>query len=90
MLKKNAVFIFILFLSVANAVKVEVELEEKTGIIQYNGKIYYPSFIRIKEDNLEILNQEKTYNVPHTIKDEDLVEGAQYWIYLSIIACKYI
>ena len=87
MLQKNAVFIFILFFYLGNAIKVEVELDEDTGVIEHNGKIYLPSFIRIKEDALKILNQEKTFNVPQTIHNEELAEGAQFWIYISIIAC---
>jgi hypothetical protein len=87
MLKTYVTLTILFSIYLVTAIKIEVELDEGKDIILYNGKIYHPSYIRIKNENQEKLTNEHKEPI-HSLHEEELVDGAQFWIYIGIIICK--
>jgi hypothetical protein len=90
MLKINVILIFLLSFHIANGTMIKADLDEDKDVIVYNGKLYYPSYIKIKESTSTSKNNEEKEAMKHSEHEEELVEGAQLWFYIFIILCKYL
>lgn len=87
MLKTNVIFVLLLSFYIAYGLKIEVDLDNERDVIIYKGKTYYPSNFRIKQETSTTLHDTDKDTVNHLEHEEELAEGAQFWIYLFIILC---
>jgi len=87
MIKINFILIFFISFHIACGSIIQADIDEVRDEIVYNGKVYYPSTRKLfEEKSSQELNEEKK-EIKYSEHEEEIVEGAQFWMYIFIILC---
>ncbi len=101
MKRTYAFLIFLLSIYIVSSInKTDVFYDSKYDIIFHNGKLYFPSKNNgVNNPSNQTINNNNTHsnadlninthansNLHH---EEELVEGATFWVYIFIILCKF-
>ncbi len=79
------------------AIEIKVDYDSEMDLVIYNGKIYIPAMkncpeiqsqIKQKRQLFELGDEEGVDNTESTkCLEEEHVSGAEFWMYIAIIAC---
>lgn len=89
MIKINVILIFLISFHIAYGSMIQADIDEVRDVIVYNGKVYYPSYRKLYEEKSSPEPVEEKKEIKHSEHEEELVDGAQFWMYIFIILCKF-